>query len=571
MATPEDIEIAKVARDVQIKREKEALESANPPEAMALTGTQEPNIFPSGGNYGVNEADLTYSPDETMVIEGRLPDLVPVSEAEAPNYDWQLPTQAETDAMVTEVAGDQTPYYGPMSRDTLEAPDYGIDAFDPSIASQYAPPETFADQAIPFEEKTPATELAKAPKVDDSKEQARRSIAIMKHGLTGYDRIVQAEKANAVLLMKQGREAAIVQQGYQQQTEEQNTKRLLELQQQEAQTKAKVEEIQKSYEDIGDFKPDRGNWWNSRTTGQKIAAAISLMISGYQHGKAGRGGAPPMLSMMMKAIDDDIADQKSEYMGKRGKAADKKSMFALMMKKFGNEKDAHAATQSIYLNQLQNKIGGIATKYSGTQAGINAEKTIGDIEVKKSQNAAKLYDERLVRKIKERKLVRDEETHSTDQGGYRVPLFSKDGKQLKARTKAMATEVTQAFADDNHNRKTIDAMILKIKAYGLGDLIQPSEIKADLHAMSSILKGSLRVPILGPGTVQAYEREILDSLIGDTGALTGPGKKAAIFRLRALQRESTSKFNENTKAKVSGFVPIETRIGFEPIPKKKRK
>ena len=614
MATPEDIEIATVAREVEAKREAEA---AIPQESMAL-------------------ATGSYSPNQSMVIEGELP-YVPAAEASAmsqmqPEYQggFQMqpfPSQDFANRIISDVSGVQAPYTGPMSRDPGEPevfPTYGVEAYDllqpyedvptrpdlqfrtaeknftaieptpargtveaedgitipdtvevtSPVLTTDAPPET-APATAPPPPTAPGTAPAKGkPEISEEKKIALQSLKYTKVAGAvgrGFDRIVQAEKAQAVLSQQMGREAAEVQRGFQAQSEVNNSKRLAELESQDKNARRQVEEIENTFKNIGDFKPDRDNWWNSRTTGQKIAAAISLMISGYQHGYAGRGGVNPMLKMMMKAVDDDISDQKSEYMAKKGKFTDKKSMFATMMSYYNNEEKAHAATENVYLSDLKNRLAGIATKYSGTQAGIDAEKRIGEIEVKQQANSAALYGKIRDAQYKWAEEGRKREKHGRSMGEYLVPLRDKYGNQLSTYDKADAREVRVSIADSKHNVDTIDRMIKKIDAYGFGEWFKPSELKADLNAISIILKGSLRVDVLGPGPVQEFEREILDDLVGNTGAITGPGKQAAKFRLRALQRESTLHYEEKLKAKVRGYVPSPQRLQLKPVARKQRK
>ncbi len=592
MATPEDIEIATVAREVEAKREAE---SAPPQESMAL-------------------ATGSYRPNQSMVIEGELP-YVPAAEAAAmsqvqPEYQggFQMqpfPSQDFADRVVADISGPQDvadisgtqePYTGPMSLTPLELDDFGVDAYQPDEPF-VGPKDTRPGPEVEFEvsEETfdtapviktnltapvPQGSVSDTKTVGSDKTVANEQKAIAKESLKytkaaggalrGYSRVIQSIKADAVLAQQAGAQNAEIQRGYQEQNQRNNQARIVELREQDKAAKKQMAEIYSAYDKIGDLKIDRESWWNSRTTGQKIAAAISLMISGYLRGKAGKAGLGPN-NMIMNAIKDDIADQKNEYMAKKGKLADKKSLFATMMQQFGNTDKAHAAVEDIYLKDVVNKLQGIVTNNAGTQAAINAEKEIGIIQAKMDSGRADLYDKLLERTKKEQDIQFKAEDQEIQRQKFLLPLRDKYGRQLRAQSEPEAIAIRQSIGDSKHNVNTIDRMIKKIEAYGFGEWFKPSELKADLNAMSIILKGSLRVEVLGPGPVQEFEREILNDLVGDTGAITGPGKRAAIFRLRALQRESTLHYQEILKAKVPGYVTPPQRLQLKPVAKKQRK
>lgn len=72
--------------------------------------------------------------------------------------------------------------------------------------------------------------------------------------------------------------------------------------------------------ELANTKIDRGRWWHSRSTAEKIAGIIGAMAGGLT--APYRGGRNDGIAMLMKAVDDDVADQKAEIASKREALAD---------------------------------------------------------------------------------------------------------------------------------------------------------------------------------------------------------------------------------------------------------
>jgi hypothetical protein len=61
------------------------------------------------------------------------------------------------------------------------------------------------------------------------------------------------------------------------------------------------------------FKLNRGHYWESRSTGQKIAMAIGIGLSALGEALRGNGGKVPALDIMNAAIADDVNDQMAHH------------------------------------------------------------------------------------------------------------------------------------------------------------------------------------------------------------------------------------------------------------------
>lgn len=72
------------------------------------------------------------------------------------------------------------------------------------------------------------------------------------------------------------------------------------------------EQKRAAIEKYNEHEVDRGNWWHSRDTGQKVMAAIGVALSGLGMALKGRGGENPALDLIMSEIDKDVSLQMAE-------------------------------------------------------------------------------------------------------------------------------------------------------------------------------------------------------------------------------------------------------------------
>jgi hypothetical protein len=85
----------------------------------------------------------------------------------------------------------------------------------------------------------------------------------------------------------------------------------------EAALAARRVEMDARAEEISNFKPERGRFWASRSTSQKIMAGIGMALSGLGSALKHRGGENMALDIINKAIADDISDQMAAFGSKK--------------------------------------------------------------------------------------------------------------------------------------------------------------------------------------------------------------------------------------------------------------
>ena len=118
---------------------------------------------------------------------------------------------------------------------------------------------------------------------------------------------------------------------------------------------------------------DPGRFWASRTTGQKIAGIVELMLSGMS-------GAP---SLLMKRIDDDVKAQEFAYYATRDTASAQQSAFGMAMQKYQNEDAARAAARAAAIDVTQAQLAQISAKWKGTEAANRADEARANLQNEK--------------------------------------------------------------------------------------------------------------------------------------------------------------------------------------------
>lgn len=163
---------------------------------------------------------------------------------------------------------------------------------------------------------------------------------------------------------------------YQMALTQERTARLREMAYQQAVTEQE-EELQARQDDfdatakqmarLGQI--DHGRFWASRSTGQKIAGMLEVMLSGFT------GGA----SMVQRRIDDDIKAQETAYMAARDATQAKQTAFSAAMAKYQNVNAARAAARVASIDVLTAQLQQIAAQNRGNEVGNRAVEAMANL------------------------------------------------------------------------------------------------------------------------------------------------------------------------------------------------
>lgn len=282
-------------------------------------------------------------------------------------------------------------------------------------------------------------------------------------------------------------------------------------------TDAQIQSINQAETDYKNFlaspqaKVKTNNYWESKSTGQKVLAGIALFL-----GAAGGSitGKNPVIDIMSKAIDQDIDAQKTNIRlqaeGKLQNYSMKNNMYAQMMSKYKNEEQATAAVQLLKLEQLKSQFNAVASDYSGS-----------DIEAKRQMANSFIDQQKLQAKMQFAAAAKQKEILGALGMSGEAQAINALPKELQekyvpgygvATNKESAQEFQKVRAGLEPVVNAIDSLVPRLQK--LNRVTDPKQ-KAALQTEIAALAGKLRLPITGPGAMTEDEYKRLRDLVGD--------------------------------------------------------
>jgi hypothetical protein len=130
------------------------------------------------------------------------------------------------------------------------------------------------------------------------------------------------------------------------------------------------------------FKPD-GGFWESRTTGQKVAGLFSLALNGFMAG-VGR----PVPDQVTMGIERSIRAQENAYHALRDKVGAQQNAFTMAMQKYNNLDAARVHVRVAALDALQAQAAQVMAVNKGNEIGARAAAAYADLEGQKMNQIA---------------------------------------------------------------------------------------------------------------------------------------------------------------------------------------
>ena len=146
------------------------------------------------------------------------------------------------------------------------------------------------------------------------------------------------------------------------------------FQQNYAKHETEVNEITTAMKD-GRIDPDR--YMNSQSTGSKVGLAIGLLLGGLGQGLA-QGKENRVLTMIQGKIKDDINAQIENRKGKE-------NLLTQLEKQYGNKQQALTVLNSVYSQQMANRIQEAALRSGSPMAQARADQIIGQLRAQSQQ------------------------------------------------------------------------------------------------------------------------------------------------------------------------------------------
>ncbi|HEU5276831.1 MAG TPA: hypothetical protein VFU97_24455 [Xanthobacteraceae bacterium] len=132
--------------------------------------------------------------------------------------------------------------------------------------------------------------------------------------------------------------------------------------------------------DAASGKIDPDHVWQDRSKPMSIIGAMLL-------GAAGQGRQA--LDSINQMIDTDIKAQQLNLQNKRASAGEAQNLVHIAQKQFGDSQSQYLAARGAKIQSLMSELETEAAKYKGTQAEINANAAIGDLQKEYADNQQK--------------------------------------------------------------------------------------------------------------------------------------------------------------------------------------
>ena len=276
------------------------------------------------------------------------------------------------------------------------------------------------------------------------------------------------------------------------------------------------------------------DYWDDKSTGQKIMAGIAILLGGY--GAAKSGSEHNMgLEVINQTIDRDIQRQKANFEKLKDSAQMAQNKFALYNQKFDNERLAELAMRDDALQASQLKLQQIAEQNKSPAILEQAKAANAQLEQQRLQT--KMMFEQQARQqalLKSlgaqsgRTLSPAEELAlaKADPKAYEVYQAQQDkmipASSVSPHIQGMAKnkEYAKAFQTYRADADTgIDALRNAIKFSKSYNAASPTD-RAKMETNVGLLMGPLRTA-MGLGVMSDSDREFLKGLIGNPNKILG--------------------------------------------------
>ncbi len=277
--------------------------------------------------------------------------------------------------------------------------------------------------------------------------------------------------------------------------------------QQAEQRKMKVAEVQAELQansrKLAESAPK--DYWADRSTGAKIAAAIAIGMGAYSSGI--NGGPNGALQIIDGAIKRDLDLQMQKRAAIKDERGEIMNLYQMNMQEFNDSNTARLATYGSMIEQAKLKIEQSAAKSKSSEVKAQAQLMIGQLTSEQEKAHA------IVAAKKVENTEKQLETFVAPMGAFAT---SKEG----------AAKLQELSADTSKAQAGI-ASLLRISKIDFKSM--SPELAAEANVTARMLQAALRTPILGPGTVQEAERNMLEAIAKDPtkwGSLDSSSRKS---------------------------------------------
>ncbi len=455
--------------------------------------------------------------NKLMSTAGKLPEGPKLDPAAAANLDKSLmETQAQKDLLSA-------------SSDQKRADALALNGDPVALRDLNADPAAFAESRIqdPMASAVPVPVAAPLPVVAPVIEGGQPSVTPqVSIGGGAFDKGIAAQKSAINQEVKFGQSIANINAAAQQEIVKINENRLLEQKtMQEAADKQLAERLAKkteAEESLKDWKPQ--DFWASKSAGQKVGLSLSIALGAIGQGLMG-AKENAVLSSINADIERDTRQQQMEFSRRKDVLEGEKSAYGELYKILGDKDLAANRLHMAKIGQVQQQLAAKVAGMGSEQAKVNGAKLMAELQTQADKLEADYgikQNELLAKKLEAQK-------------GMQENLIPALG--IYATTKEGAAKMNELAGSVRSSQDGI-GQLLQLSSEGAGKSISP-EMRAKAETIATALRAELRVPILGPGTVQEREYKLLERLVADP---------TAVFSLDSVNRVRLKQLSERLEA-----------------------
>lgn len=293
-----------------------------------------------------------------------------------------------------------------------------------------------------------------------------------------------------------------------------------ELQKQRDIDLAEIEsDRKKAQDDLDSKKIEPHGYFHNKSMFQKIVGGIGMFL-----GSITPEGARNVASIVEKEIERDTESQKLDYQLRKGKVDAVANRYKTYMDKYKDDALAKMAMNKEKLLAADYQLKGLQMASKGDIARAKAESGRAEIGMKISELDQKMFT--AMQKNKEKNV-----SIPGYSGVITDPVSAREFRSMVADSPSVMNDVNS---------------LLDINNKFLGGALD-SKARATAESAALRLQGGLRVAMLGPGTVNDSERQLLvDAISNPTNLFSLKGSNK--IRLESLKKAYQNKIESNARA-----------------------
>ena len=300
-------------------------------------------------------------------------------------------------------------------------------------------------------------------------------------------------------------------------------------------------EMKSSQDELKKVEPK--DYWADKTTGSKIAAAASVLISGV--GAAMSGEENLAVKRIDKIIADDLEKQKAKYSMARQGIQDKANLYGIRFNQFKDASLAEQAAKADMAKIAETQLETMKAKMASPIAKAKLDQTIGSLKASYEATNQRLATEQAKAQMDYLSKMQKEQTRSIEKNrDYYVPQFG-DFATSKEGAQALRGEGAQILDAQDSIKRLLEIGKIGGKSMDLN-------LRTEAQQLTTLLKGNLRTLVVGPGAVSESEWKILNSAVADPTKFFSIDSRNR-SALETLQKKITNKLNQ--RARTEGINP----------------